>query len=101
MKVLKTLSALAISATMIFSVAALNVSAATTTQDGLEISLTTDKETYSKDEKITATLSVKNTNELDVTDVAIETIIPDGYEVTDGSKNNKQIDSLHRMNQQS
>lgn len=94
MKVLKTLSALAISATMIFSVAALNVSAATTTQDGLEVSFTTDKETYSKDEKITATLSVKNTNESDVTDVAIETIIPDGYEVTDGSKNNKQIDKL-------
>ncbi len=49
MRVLKTLSALAISATMVFSVAAINVSATTTTQDGLEVSLTTDKETYSKD----------------------------------------------------
>lgn len=94
MKILKTLSALAISATMVFSVAALNVSAATTTQDGLEVSLTTDKEAYSKDEKITATLSVKNTNESVVTDIAMETIIPDGYEVADGTKNNKQLDKL-------
>ena len=94
MKILKTLSALAISATMVFSVAALNVSAATTTQDGLEVSLTTNKEAYSKDEKVTATLSVKNTNSTDVTGVAMETIIPDGYEAADGTKNNKQLDKL-------
>ncbi|MBR1680361.1 hypothetical protein IJ707_01065, partial [bacterium] len=91
---MKTLSALAISATMVFSVAALNVSAATTTQDGLEVSLTTNKEAYSKDEKVTATLSVKNTNSTDVTGVAMETIIPDGYEAADGTKNNKQLDKL-------
>lgn len=94
MKILKTLSALAISTTMIFSVAAINVSAATTTQDDLEVSLTTDKEAYLEDEKITATLSVKNTNASDVTGVAMETIIPDGYKVTDGYKNNKQLDKL-------
>lgn len=79
---------------MMFSIAGMNVFAASTTQDGLEVSLTTDKEAYSKDEKITATLSVKNTNESDVTDIAMETVIPDGYEVTDGTKNNKQLNKL-------
>ena len=72
----------------------MNVFAASTTQDGLEVSLTTDKETYSKDEKITVTLYVKNTNESDVTDIAMETVIPDGYEITDGTKNNKQLDKI-------
>lgn len=94
MKIAKKLVAVAVSTLMMFSMAGMNVFAASTTQDGLEVSLTTDKETYSKDEKITATLSVKNTNESDVTDITMETIIPDGYEVADGTKNNKQFDKL-------
>ena len=84
MKLVKKITALAVSSLMMFSIAGMNVFAASTTQDGLYVSLTTDKETYSKDEKITATLSVKNTNESDVTDIAMETVIPDGYEITDG-----------------
>lgn len=94
MKLVKKITALAVSSLMMFSMAGMNVFAASTTQDGLEVSLTTDKESYAKDEKITATLSVKNTNESDVTDIAMETVIPDGYEVTDGTKNNKQFDKL-------
>ena len=94
MKFLKRLSAVAVSAVMMFSITSVNVFAASIIQDGLEVSLTTDKETYAKDEKITATLSVKNTNESDVTDITMETVIPNGYEVTDGTKNNKQLDKL-------
>ena len=94
MKFLKRLSAVAVSVVMMFGITSVNVFAASITQDGLEVSLTTDKETYSKAEKITATLSIKNTNESDVTDIAMETIIPDGYEVADGTKNDKQLDKL-------
>lgn len=94
MKIAKKLAAVAVSTLMMFSIAVMNVFAASTTQDGLEVSLTTDKEAYSKDEKITATLSVKNTNAKEVTDVAMEAVIPDGYEVADGTKNNKQLDKL-------
>ena len=94
MKFLKGLSSVALSAVMMFSVASANVFAASTTQDGLEVSLITDKETYTKDEKITATLSVKNTNLTDVTDVTMETVIPDGYEVFDGSASTKQIEKI-------
>lgn len=93
-KITKKFAAVAVSSLMMFSIAGMNVFAASTTQDGLEVSLTTDKEAYSKEEKITATLSVKNTNESDVTDIAMETIIPDGYEVADETKNNKQLDKL-------
>ena len=94
MKFLKRLSAVAVSVVMMFGITSVNVFAASITQDGLEVSLTTDKETYSKAEKITATLSIKNTNESDVTDIAMETIIPNGYEVADGTKNDKQLDKL-------
>ena len=94
MKIAKKLAAVAVSTLMMFSITGMNVSAASTTQDGLEVTLSTDKEAYSKDDKITATLSVKNTNAKEVMDVAMETDIPDGYEVADGTKNNKQLDKL-------
>ena len=90
----KLLAVVAVSAVLMFSIAGINAFATSTTQDGLEISLTTDKETYTKDEKITATLSVKNTNESDVTDILMETVVPNGYEVADGTNNIKQIDKL-------
>ena len=66
MKFLKRLSAVAVSAVMMFSITSVNVFAASITQDGLEVSLTTDKETYVKDEEITATISIKNTNSADI-----------------------------------
>ena len=94
MKFLKGLSTVALSAIMMFSVASANVFAASTTQDGLEVSLITDKETYTKDEKITATLSVKNTNSTEITDVTMETVVPNGYGVIDGSATTKHIEKL-------
>lgn len=94
MKWLKRLSAIAVSTVMILSITSMNVFAASNTQDGLEISLTTDKEAYTQDEKITATLAVKNTTESAITNIDMETVIPDGYELTDGTKNSKQLDKL-------
>ena len=70
MKLVKKLTVIAISSLLMFSIAGMNVFAASTTQDGLEVSLTTDKETYLKDEKITATLSVTNTNDEDITNLS-------------------------------
>lgn len=94
MKFLKRISAVAISMIMMCSIAEMNVFAVSTVQDGLEVLLTTDKETYSKNEKITATLSVKNKNTTDVTDVIMETAIPDGYRIDDGLSNIKKLETL-------
>lgn len=95
MKILKTLSALTISAAMLFSVSALNVSAATTVQNGLEVSLTTDKSNYSKDEKITATLSIKNNNLESVKNIFMQNILPDDFQLSDDSAANKSVVSLN------
>ena len=94
MKFLKRISAVAVSMIMMCSIAEMNVFAASTKQDGLEVSITTDKENYIGNEKITATLSVKNTNTTDVTDVTMETAIPDGYRIDDGLSNIKKLETL-------
>ena len=53
------------------SLLALPTMAATATQDGMEISLTTDKAEYAADETIVATLTVKNTNTTEVPNVVL------------------------------
>ena len=95
MKFLKKLSAVVISSLIIFSIAKVNVFAVSTVQDGLEVSLTTDKDVYSKDEKIIATLSVKNTNLEAVKNVSIESILPEGFQLSEDSFDNRVIDSLN------
>jgi len=94
MKFLKRISAVAISMIMMCSIAEMNVFAASTIQDGLEVSIMTDKENYIENEKITATLSVKNTNTTDITDVTMETVVPDGYKIDDGLSNIKKLETL-------
>ena len=68
--------------------------AATTSQDGLEVTLTTDKESYNQGEQLVVTLTVKNTNDIAVSNVSMENLIPDGYKVVDGSETTKQLESL-------
>ena len=60
--------------------ATISVSAATPVQqDGLEITLETDKQQYETSDKITATITVKNTNNFGVNNVSLECAIPEGY----------------------
>lgn len=68
--------------------------AESSTQDGLEVNLTTNKETYSQDEQIVATLTVTNTNEVAVSNVSLENVIPEGYKLANGSEATKQVESL-------
>lgn len=77
------------------SISSAHAFAATTTQDGLEVALATDKEEYSKGEQITATLTVKNTNDTAVTNISLENIVPEGYTLSDKSEAVKQVESLN------
>lgn len=55
----------------------LNASAASTgTQDGLEVTITTDKTEYTADEDIQVSVNIKNNNSYKVEDVSIETLLP-------------------------
>lgn len=68
--------------------------AATASQDGLELSVTTDKTSYSATEQVTVTVTVKNTNAFAVSNVAVESNVPDGYKPADGYSSTKNIATL-------
>ena len=53
--------------------------AAETTGDGLQLGLTTDKNTYSETETITATLTATNTTDEVLKDLELEFLIPEGF----------------------
>lgn len=63
-------------------------------QDGLEVTLTTDKESYNQREQITATLTVTNKNNAEVNNVSVENLLPEGYKVTDDSEMMKKVETL-------
>lgn len=69
--------------------------AAMETQDGLEVTLSTDKEEYEKGEQITAVLTLTNTNNTTINHVSLETLIPEGYSLTEPSSvTSKYIEAL-------
>lgn len=55
----------------------------TTAQDGLEVTFSTDKDSYTAAESIAATLTVKNTNQYEMLNVKLENYIPYGYQIAD------------------
>lgn len=63
-------------------------------QDGMEATLRTDKESYEKGEQIKAILEVTNKNSAGVSNVSLESLIPDGYKLADGVEATKQIEFL-------
>ena len=80
--------------TVLLGISGLHTFAATVTQDNLEVTLVTDKEKYSENEQIKTTLTVKNNNDTAVTNVDLETALPNGYKLADKSENKKTVDSI-------
>lgn len=68
--------------------------AAEQSRGGVEITLTTDKEKYVQGDVIEAVLTVTNTNNFVVYDVALENVIPEGCELADGDAASLQLSSL-------
>lgn len=59
--------------------------ATSNSQDGLVATLTTDKESYDIDEEISITLTVENTNVVDIENITTEIILPTGLSVSSGT----------------
>ena len=95
MKMMKKFAVIAVSWAVMLSMASIQTFAATVTQDGLEVTLTADKAEYGKDEQITATLTVENTGKEAVTNVTLENVIPEGYQLADGFDLTKQTEKLN------
>lgn len=94
MRVIKKIPVFLLMTILCIALMAMPVLAASSSQDGLEVTLTTDKESYSQSEKIVATLMVTNTNDFAASNVSLENVIPEGYALAEGSEATKQIESL-------
>lgn len=80
-KDLSRILTLVLSLLLCISIFGIIASAATVSQDGLEVTLTADKEKYSATEPIVATLTVENKSDKIIDEVSLETLIPDGYHI--------------------
>ena len=87
MKRTKKALAVLLALTLLFSLCVTSAFAANIKQDGLEVTLITEKEEYKADEAISATATVKNTNDSAVTDVNVKINAPEGYDIKDAEKN--------------
>ncbi len=76
---MKRLSALLMLIMLLGSIFALPACAETTIQDGIEVTLTTDKESYTDRELIHASLMLKNMNDHPIKDVRMQILAPEGY----------------------
>ena len=93
---MKKIASLLLTLSLVFCVLLalpLNASAASTaTQDGLEVTITTDKTEYTADEDIQVSVNIKNNNSYKVEDVSIETLLPEGLVLKNGKLSATDID---------
>ncbi|MBQ9832803.1 MAG: leucine-rich repeat domain-containing protein [Clostridia bacterium] len=76
------------------AVMAVPVFASALEQNGLEVTLTADKAEYTSEEKITATLTVRNNSESAVEDVSLENVVPEGYDLADNYQTEAELETL-------
>lgn len=94
MKTMKKLFVLLATLLLCMGMSVVSASAATMTEDGVEVTLTTDGDVYEEGDDITATLTVTNTNDFAVTNVSLEHILLEGYELAEGSQLTKALETL-------
>ncbi|MEE1060979.1 MAG: VWA domain-containing protein [Ruminococcus sp.] len=71
----------------------MSVSAASVdTQDGLEVTITTDKTEYTANQDIKVSVIIKNNNSYKVEDISVETLLPEGFVLKSGNLSEKDID---------
>lgn len=94
MKKLKTFLGMAIACFFAFASPSFNASAATETQDGIEVSYITDRSEYDEGDSIVVTISVKNNNDYDVNNIKIEGYVPEGYSIENEAGTTMSFDKL-------
>ena len=74
--------------------ATFTVSAESVTEGGIKLSVTTDRKKYDSNERIKATITVKNKNDYTVKDVSLKCAVPDGYDPENATL--LEVDSLEK-----
>lgn len=86
MKNWRKMAARILLALMCASLMVLPAAATSLENNGLQVTMETDKEKYDAGEAITATITVLNTNNHSVTIASLEQLIPEGYTLAEGSE---------------
>lgn len=94
MKVIKKISVFLMAMMLYIGLYSVPVYGAFLSQDGLEVNLTADKETYDSEESVLVTFTVKNTNDFAMKNVALETLIPQGYEIVKTENATVKVETL-------
>lgn len=94
MKIIRHLTLILVCILFSAGLTAAPAAAQETQKDGLTVTLTTDKDSYSAEDEITAVLTVQNTNSSSVNDVALETLIPEGCKLAEGETARTETASL-------
>ena len=68
-----------------------------TENDGLKLELVSDKESYSSEDEIVLSLSAQNDSGLDIKDITLKHIAPEGYEAPQDSELSGYLASGNRM----
>ncbi|MBQ3885724.1 MAG: hypothetical protein II729_06390 [Ruminococcus sp.] len=72
--------------TMCTSVPVIYANAAEKTQNDVKLVVSTDKKVYDENDDIIAEVRLENNSDSDIIDVSIDSIIPEGYHLSDDSK---------------
>lgn len=83
---LKRVSSFFLAMAMTSGLSGLDTYAAEKIQDGVKLVISADKESYGTDDKIIANVSVENNSGSDITDISLESAIPENYRYSDGDK---------------
>lgn len=93
---MKKIASLLLTLSLVFCVLLalpLNTSAASTaTQNGLEVTITADKDEYTADEDVHVSVNIKNNNSYKVEDISVETLLPEGLVLKTGNLSTTDID---------
>lgn len=95
MRYIKRIGVVFMTLLIAFGLHAVTVSAKEIIQDGIKVELTTDKDTYQKEESVKVEVKVTNENETAVQKVTIQASIPTGYELERDHKEELKLDVLN------
>ena len=91
MKLIKRFTFAVVTVLIVVSLAGMKAFAVSTTQEGITITLSTDRSAYEKNESIPVIFSVRNDRPSSITNVSMQVAVPDGYRLAENCVNTKTV----------
>ena len=95
MKIIKKVGICFLTLLMAFGLNSAILYAQENIQDGLNVTLETDKDSYGETDAVKAEVKVENQNDVVMKNIHIETVVPEGFTLADTSKASLAIAALN------